>query len=123
MKLAVELEGVGAAVKFVRASTDANCLDQEYRTCPHGHGGEYLILDFDTGAGHNWNAFEGCCVAAGKWYAVWPSKKADSDLDMLRKLNVQQFWVTPLVDPGGNPIPPGASGWGVVIVCDEEPKP
>jgi hypothetical protein len=94
-----------------------NCLDLEPRT--QGEVQQWLIMDFATGAGYNWNAFEGVCVVAGHWYAVWPSKKASDDYDMLKnKLAPEQYWVKTY-----NDIPPGSSGWSVETVYGVEPLP
>ena len=76
MELGVELLGVGAYTDKVYASSNSgagNCLDLEDKV--EGGIKKWLILDFNTGAGYNWNAFEGCCVTAGSWYAVWPKRK------------------------------------------------
>jgi len=120
MELAVELLGLSGDVRLVRASTNAgagNCLDQESKT--EGGIKKWLILDFDMGSGHNWNAFEGCCETAGSYYAVWPKHEATDDYDMLKnKIAPQQYWVKTYSD-----IPPGNSGWGVETVYAEEPLP
>ena len=41
------------------------------------------------------NQWEGCCNAAGQYYAVWPKAKADNDYEMLQTLGsggVTQRW-------------------------------
>ena len=41
------------------------------------------------------NEFEGCCVAAGYYYSVWPKDKATNDYTMLVALGasgVTQHW-------------------------------
>ena len=120
MELGVELLGVSAYTDKVYASSNSgagNCLDLEDKT--EGGIKKWLILDFDTGAGYKWNAFEGCCVVAGSWYAVWPKKKATDDYDMLKnKLAPQQYWVKTVDNK-----PPGTSNWAVEAVYDEEPLP
>lgn len=90
MKYTFEMLGAGNAnVQFVRASTNAgtgNCLDYQSRTCSV-HGLEYLLLDFyGGGQPDNMNQYEGCCEAAGLYYAITPNEKADDDYDMLTKL-------------------------------------
>lgn len=121
MELGVEILGSSAYMDKVYASSNSgagNCLDLESKT--EGGIKKWLILDFDTGAGYNWNAFEGCCVAGGSWYAVWPKRKATDDYDMLKnKLAPQQYWVKTVDDK-----PPGYPwGWQVQTVYDEEPLP
>lgn len=120
MELALQLLGVSASTALVRASSNAgagNCLDLEQKT--EGGIKKWLMLDFDTGSGYAWNAFEGCCVAAGSFYAVWPKHKASDDYDMLKnKLTCEQYWVKTYYD-----IPPGSSGWHVEHVYEKQPKP
>ncbi len=118
MKYAFEMSGAGSAnIQFVRASSNAgqgNCLDLESRVVSNQT--QYLVMDFDTGSGYNWNAYEGCCEAAGYYYAITPKKKASHDYGMLQALGCQQFWV--LTD-----VPPGTPGWGVIEVIEEVPIP
>lgn len=123
MQLAMRIVGIGASGALVRASTDAgagNCLDQESRPAPGGGGyTQWLILDFEpSGSGHWANAFEGCCVTAGHYYAVWPKKKATDDYDLLKQLRGRQFWVK----TQGN-IRPGDDDWAVEVWFEEVPKP
>ena len=120
MEDCVEMLGISASTADVRASSNSgagNCLDQESKI--EESIKKWLILDFNTGAGYNWNAFEGCCVTTGSYYAIWPKCKATDDYDMLKnKLATQQYWVKTY-----NDIQPGQSGWNVETVYDEEPKP
>jgi hypothetical protein len=53
-----------------------------------------------------WNAFEGCCNTANKWYAVFPPSKEDSEFDMFHNLNFEQFWVYTVANkvPGSGPL-------------------
>jgi len=120
MELGVELLGVSAYTDKVYASSNSgagNCLDLENQI--EGGIQKWLILDFNMGPGYNWNAFEGCCVAGGSWYAVWPKKKATDDYDMLKnQLSPQQYWVSTYYNTR-----PGDPGWEVQTVYDEEPLP
>ena len=120
MTYTVVMLGAGpATVQLVRASSNSgagNCLDQESR--PSGERTEYLILDFDTGAGYSWNAFEGCCEAAGSYYSITPKHKTSNDYTMLQALSCQQYWVLTVDD-----IVPGEPEWAVQSVIEEEPKP
>jgi hypothetical protein len=59
----------------------------------------YLVMDFNPGAGHDWNAWEGCCEAASHYYAITPKEKEDHDYDMLKALGCQQYWVRTNVRP------------------------
>lgn len=119
MSYAVNLLGVSpATVRYVRASTNAgagNCLDLETRWI-WAWGTIYLIMDFNVGSGHYWNAYEGICDTAGKYYAITPRIKATDDYDMLTKISCLQYWVK-------SPVPPGHSGWGVTAAFSSVPKP
>ncbi|MFA5344586.1 MAG: hypothetical protein WC381_11585, partial [Kiritimatiellia bacterium] len=116
MKYTFEMPGAGSAnVQFVRASSNAgqgNCLNLESRSVSNQT--QYLVMDFDTGGGNNWNAFEGCCEAASHYYAITPKKKASNDYGMLQALGCQQFWVRTLYD-----ILPGNEGWEVIEIIEE----
>jgi len=86
----------------------------------------YLVMDFDTGAGYHWQAYEGVCVAGNEaasdywWYAIWPSHKADHDYDMLKnKIAPQQFWVS----TEENKVPGSDPGWQVKTVYEEVELP
>lgn len=103
MKNAVEMLGCGpASVKCVRASTDAgagNCLNLE--THP-SHANWYLIMDFNSNpSSRYWNLFEGCCEAAGHYYAITPKKKEDNDYEMLKAVSCQQVYCEISVGAGG----------------------
>jgi len=117
MKYTFEMLGAGSAnVRLVRASTNAgqgNCLDLESRVV--GNQTQYLIMDFDSGPGYNWNAYEGCCEAASHYYAITPKKKETHDCAMLKALGCQQYWVRTTAPPGS----PG--GWDVIEVFEEVP--
>ncbi len=120
MRLALNLLGVSATTAQVAASTNAGagaCLDLEYK-----YDGGYrwwLILDFNPTAGYSWNAYEGCCVAAGNYYAVTPKRKASNDYDMLKnEIPGQQYWVRTIGDKT-----PGSTDWDVLVTGTEEPKP
>jgi hypothetical protein len=119
MSYVVKLLGISPAnVRLVYASTNAgagNCLSLESRVV--GSQTHYLIMDFDTGSGYGWNAYEGSCETAGAYYAITPKKKADNDYEMLKSINCQQYWVRTNVPPGS------ASGWTVLEVFEEVPKP
>jgi len=96
MRRAVNILGIDASVQLIRASTDANIFDYEkqYFDIEGLERPAWLMMDFNTGSGNDWNSFEGCCNTANRWYAVWPHCKADSALDMYRsQLDFQQFWV------------------------------
>jgi hypothetical protein len=103
-------------------SGTGNCLDLESKT--ESGIKKWLIMDFDSGTGYNWNAYEGVLVVTDEasedyYYAVWPSKKADDDYDMLKnKLGPQQYWVKTY-----NDVQPGSSSWSVETVYDEESLP
>jgi hypothetical protein len=94
MVLCVRMVGAGpASLEHVRASSDygaGNCLDQEDRAGPPH---QWLFLDFDPGPGYNWNAWEGCCLTAGHYYAITPDRKKADDYQMLLALPGQQYWV------------------------------
>ena len=107
MSSAVDMLGIRpASVAFVYASIDAGagkCLAQETRTCPV-HGSEVLILNFpSTGL----NEYEGCCSAAGIFYAISQKKKAADDYQMLKVLGsevgVTQLWCFRNIF--GSPVP------------------
>jgi len=94
MTFVVRMLGINAETKKVCASTDGgvgNCLDVETReNCASDHGPEVLSLLFDIA-----NAWEGCCSAAGHYYALYPFKRATDDYAMLKKLvpsEAQQYW-------------------------------
>jgi hypothetical protein len=117
MMYAVEVLGAGpATVRAVCASTNkgaGKCLDLETRW--RGGRRQYLVMDFDTGPGYKWNAYEGCCVTAGHYYAVEPKKKAKNDYKMLKAISCQQYWVLTNTRPGRR-------GWRVLRVFEEVPK-
>ena len=119
MKAAVEMLGAGpATVSYVRASTNAgagNCLDLKTRIVNNKK--QYLLLDFDAGVGHNWNAYEGCCKVGSNYYAITPKIKAGNDYEMLKALGCQQYWVETMGIPGQT------LGWKVVSVLEEVPIP
>ncbi len=107
----------GASHPNVHASSDAgvgNCLSLEGR--PENSPTEYLILDYNTGAGNNWNAHEGCCACADRFFAITPKKSADNDYEMLMAISCQQFWVRT------NKLP-GLEGWYVEQIFEEVGKP
>jgi hypothetical protein len=121
MQLAVSIQGIGSAeVQKVRASSNSganNCLDLENILI--GWERRWLIMDFDISGSYKWYAFEGCCVTANSFYAVWPKKKATDDYDMLKnKLSLQQYWVKTI-----NDIEPGQPNWQVQTVFSELPIP
>ncbi len=96
MRRCVNMVGIpDGIVQLVRATTDAgagNCLDLEWQDT--GLIRWWLILDFDTGSGYDWNAWEGCLEVAGAYWAVCPRLIATDDYDMLKnKLPCQQYWV------------------------------
>jgi len=117
----LKMLGVGSSTALVRASTDSgegNCLDPEYRWCPLHGSGEFLCLDFyGGGQSGNMNQFEGCCVAGGHYYALWPREMVTNDYTMLQALSCQQYWVET------NGPAPGEEGWKVETVWSEEEKP
>jgi hypothetical protein len=119
MGLQVEMLGAGpAVVRLVRASTNGgagNCLDQEDREGPPH---QWLVLDFNTGTGYDWNAYEGCCETAGHYYAIHPQIKADNDYQLLLALPCQQYWITTVGD-----VQPGTPGCQVEQVIEEVGKP
>ncbi len=120
MASTIGMVGVPGEVKLVYASLDAgagNCLNEEWRDCPV-HGSEHLMLDFNpaTPYDEDLNNFEGCCAAAGHYYAVIPQEKATNDYTMLQTLGsagrtqVWAYrygrWYTQCDQPGsGVPIP------------------
>ena len=106
MRDIVNLLGLEAEVKLVRASTDAgagNCLHIETMTL---NGKEHwLIMDFPLPEReHFWNLFEACCVTANFYYAVWPKLKGTDDYDILHQLGCQQYWVNIVYDPEADRI-------------------
>lgn len=87
--------GINANVQLIRASTNTNVLDLEQRPSLAAPGRpEWLILY----SGSSPNAFEGCCVTANLWYAIWPKHKSGSALQMLRDLTFTQAWVLTVDD-------------------------
>jgi len=119
MKYGFEMLGVGSAtVRLVHASSDAGegkCLDLETRVVSNQT--QYLIMDFDPSpTNYNWNAYEGCCEAAGYYYAITPQLKAVSDYELLKSLHCQQYWVR-------TTVPPGVPSWQVLEVYEEVPLP
>jgi len=78
MSSVVDMLGIRPAiVACVYASTNAgagNCLAQDTRICPaHPSQPEVLILNFpSTGL----NEYEGCCSAAGSFYAITPKEES-----------------------------------------------
>jgi hypothetical protein len=120
MLLCVEMLGAGPSiVANVRASEDGgagNCLSQDDRPGPPH---QWLVLDFDLGAGYAWNAYESCCVTAGQYYAIHPTQKAGDDYQMLLALPCQQYWAATVDDKR-----PGDEGWTVIEPpIEEQPKP
>ncbi len=115
MNLAVQLIGVTGAPEYkTYASSDADPTDREFTTAAalgitddlDGDGvvGETdevleLIFAFDPEdpMDPNWNNFEGSIIAAGKYYAVWPSLKAESACGLLLEVErvegAKQYWV------------------------------
>jgi outer membrane protein OmpA-like peptidoglycan-associated protein len=120
MSFAVKILGVTpATVKCVRASTNSgagNCLDLE-TTWGFFSGTRYLIMYYyNASPGYRWNAYEGTCNTAGKYYAIEPFIKATDDYDMLKKIACTQHWVK-------SPVPPGAHGWHATNPSSAVPKP
>lgn len=114
MSSAVNMLGIhSAVVACVYASTNAgagNCLAYDTRLCPaHPLQPEVLILDFPSSG---LNEYEGCCSAAGSFYAITPKKKAADDYQMLKKLGVEdgiiQKWCFRNIF--GEPVPCGQPG-------------
>ncbi len=114
MASAVGMLGIHPAIQTnVYASTNAgagNCTAPDTRTCPV-HGAEGLLLNFPSSG---LNEYEGCCNAAGSFYAITPKKKAANDYEMLKKLGTEdgitQIWC--FRNMFGDPVPcnqPGAS--------------
>lgn len=111
MKRAMNVLGIPASVHLIRASHDTpSILDQESKQI-NGRVA-YLIMDFHVDGApsppfdHAWNAFEGCCNTANKWYAVFPPQKEASSLDMFHNLSFEQFWVYTVGNnvPGSGPL-------------------
>ncbi len=104
---AVKMIGIDAGRELVRASTDAgegNCLKVETKVIDGKMCS--LYLDFDSGQGIALNFFEGCCTAAGKFYAIEPKMKEDNDYEILKALGAkgyQQWWWYWTYDDKGNP--------------------
>lgn len=119
MKRGVNILGIQAQTHLIRASTNTNVLDLEWMLIDvNGKKRKaWLMMDFDLGSGYDWNAFEGCCEAAGKWYAVWPHIKADSALELYRALGFQQYWVFTV-----NDVEP-TEGWVFESLADPNPVP
>lgn len=114
----MKILGIAAEVHLIRASTDStNVEDLESSTTIFPGRTAYLIMDFVLGQGYDWNAFEGCCKCADKWYALFPKYKANTALDLYRAISFQQYWVLTY-----NDIEPTAPGWGVEMVLQEVPK-
>lgn len=119
MELATEMVGTGPAdVRLVYASTNGgagNCLDMDTRIVTNQI--QYLILDFySTGEEHDWNAYEGCCHVADRYYAITPSLKTTNDYQILQAISGRQFWVAM-----SNDIVPGScSNWVDLITATNE---
>ena len=106
MKRGVEILGSSASVALVYASSDSNAMDMESRVSAYDPDLHDYLIYYYPGP----NAFEGCCVSASKWYAVWPKVKAGSALDILRNLcsgGAVQKWVR--MDDGWTPGQVGES--------------
>ncbi|UCC32251.1 MAG: hypothetical protein JSU86_08200, partial [Phycisphaerales bacterium] len=119
MNLALQLIGMQAGIEYLTyASTDSNPTDREFTTAEalgitqdlDGDGvigNEILELIFDFNPPlveppppdweRAWNNFEGSIIAAGKYYAVWPSLEADSAcrllLEVERLEGAKQYWI------------------------------
>ena len=104
MVRAMRILGIPAELQLIRASTEGPVTDLESKEI-NGRIA-WLVMDFDMGPGYNWNAFEGCCVTAGKWYAVWPKAKANSAFEMYQLLDFQQYYIYTVRDR-----PPTMPGW------------
>jgi hypothetical protein len=98
MAYAVDMLGIRpAAVRVVIGSINAgagNCssdlpmvLQERIPPCAV-HGTEKLCLN-ESGT---WNAYQGCCVVAGKYYAISPHVQADNDYEMLKQLINNHGW-------------------------------
>ena len=124
MNLAIQLLGAGAGAQYkTYASTDAQVTTIETTSAQalgvtqdldgDGQMGDEtleLIFDFDPppnppppGWEPDWNLFEGSISAAGRYYAVWPSFAADSELGLfckvLQGVAAEQQWVYRIVNP------------------------
>ncbi len=121
MNLVIQIIGAGnGSVYETYASTDSQVTSIETTTAlalgitvdldGDGIAGEAneileLIFDFDPDPTRprNWNLFEGSISAAGRFYAVWPSFSADSQVELLctviSGLGAKQRWVYRIVDP------------------------
>ena len=124
MEVAVEMAGAGPAdVQLVYASTNSgagNCINMDARTVSNQV--QYLIFDFQTnGPTHDWNAFEGCCTVADRYYAITPCLKTTNDYQMLQALPCRQYWIA----MSNNVVPGSCSNWVELInaVIEEVPKP
>ncbi len=98
MSEALMMLGIPASVKKVYASIDAgagNCLAYDTRNNCSVHPGsnEKLCLYFPpTTLSDGWNFYEGCCSAAGGFYAIFPKLNASDDYQMLKILGATQYW-------------------------------
>lgn len=82
MAMACRVLGSAATLKFIFASSNANCLEFESIPGPTASTAEVLMMFFNGVA--NW--YEGVCFAAGRYYAVTPHLDADTDCKMLNKI-------------------------------------
>ncbi|MDQ2986255.1 MAG: hypothetical protein M3R13_05975 [Armatimonadota bacterium] len=106
MRRAMNIVGITATVHLIRASHNtAVVFDQESMLIDGRIA--YLIMDFEVNGSPEpadsfaWNAFEGCCTTANKWYAVFPPMKEATAIDMFHELSFEQFWVYTV----GNKVP------------------
>ena len=108
MSFALHMLGIWAETALVRASTDSvNCEDLQSRYQDGVH--QWLVFDFDNSEARAWNSFEGCCKAAGSYYALWPKLQSLTAHGMLVALagapqHATQWWVSTVDDhaPGEN---------------------
>ncbi len=117
MTRAMRLLGIPATTSLVHASTNTIVTDREFTSSYGGQAFLFLSFGNNTYDIGSWNLFEGVCNVASKTYAVWPSLKADSELDMLRLLNAGQYYVHVFWH--------GPTNWQFLGVADftEIPKP
>jgi len=125
MKKAVQILGVhSATLKEIKAAKHDSSPNYNCAIVPHyihQNGDEdWLIFDFDTGAGRKWNAYEGTCYVTSEnyYYAIEPYLKKNTPIKIVQGLSAEQWWVRTK-----NDVEPGVGDWKVIEIIRIEQKP
>jgi hypothetical protein len=125
MKKAIQILGVHlATLREIKAAKHDSSPDYICGIVPHyihQNGDEdWLIFDFDTGAGRNWNAYEGTCYVSSEnyYYAIEPYLKKNTPIKIVQGLPAEQWWVRTK-----NNVEPGVGDWKVIEIIRIEQKP